>query len=118
MEFVASVGNDKENWGQILTIIKRMSPEKIVLVKNSEVKDFPDIPNAHIVSVNLSQPLIELRTDMMTKLRKVLAGDFEVALSLASGNGKEHMALVASLINLPVGVRLVVYTQNGLEFIT
>ena len=118
MEFVAFAGKDKENWGQILTIIKRMKPERTVIVKNSEVKDFPDIPNTDIINIDSSKPLIDLRTDIMTKIRKIFSNTFEVALSLASGTGKEHMALVASLINLPVGVRIVAYTQNGIEFIT
>lgn len=118
MEFVAFAGTDKENWGQILTIVKRMKPERVVIVKNSEVKNFPNIPNTDVVSVDSSKSLIDLRTDIMTKIRKTLSNSFEVALSLASGTGKEHMALVASLINLPVGVRIVAYTQNGIEFIT
>ena len=117
MEFVAFIGKDKENWGQILTIIKRMNPEKAILVKNSEIKDFPE-GNYDIINVNSSKPLIELKEEIITKLRKYLSTEFEVALSLASGNGKEHMALIASLINIPVGIKLVVFTQNGLDFIT
>jgi hypothetical protein len=38
-------------------------------------------------------------------------------LSIASGNGKEHMAIVSALLSIPVGVRLVVYTKEGIEFI-
>jgi len=32
-------------------------------------------------------------------------------------NGKEHMALISSLLSLPVGIRLVVFTKAGVEFI-
>ena len=50
------------------------------------------------------------------KLSKKL-GNLEVAVSIASGNGKEHMALISSLLSLPVGIRLVVFTKAGVEFI-
>jgi hypothetical protein len=38
-------------------------------------------------------------------------------LSIASGDGKEHMALISSLINLPVGIRFVALTKEGVIYI-
>ena len=37
----------------------------------------------------------------------------EVALSIASGEGKEHMALISALINSPVGIRFAALTKDG-----
>ena len=37
----------------------------------------------------------------------------EVAVSIASGDGKEHMALLSALINLPVGIKFVALTKDG-----
>ena len=54
----------------------------------------------------------------MREARKELSGDFEVAISLASGNGKEHMALISALLSIPVGIRLVVYTKEGIKYIS
>ena len=51
----------------------------------------------------------------ITKLYK--SGDFEVAVTLASGTGKEHMALISALLSIPVGIRLVVYTKDGVQVI-
>jgi len=45
------------------------------------------------------------------------AGDFEVALSIASGTGKEHMALISALLSIPVGVKFIVFTKKGVEFL-
>ena len=50
--------------------------------------------------------------DITEKLKGKING-MEVALSLASGDGKEHMALVSALINLPVGVRFAALTKEG-----
>jgi len=48
----------------------------------------------------------------MKKLRGKIDGT-EVALSIASGDGKEHMALISALINLPVGIRFAALTKDG-----
>ena len=44
----------------------------------------------------------ETYDEILQKLRGKINGT-EVALSIASGDGKEHMALISALINLPVG---------------
>ena len=49
---------------------------------------------------------------MKEKLKGKIDG-MEVALTIASGDGKEHMALVSALINLPVGVRFAALTREG-----
>ena len=40
----------------------------------------------------------------------------EVALSIASGDGREHMALISALLSLPVGVRFTALTKDGVIF--
>ena len=69
------------------------------------------------VELYTDKPMLELKADLMEKLKVRLAGDFEVALSIASGNGKEHMALISALLSIPVGIRLVVYTKEGVQVI-
>ncbi|MBS3091515.1 hypothetical protein J4217_03660 [Candidatus Pacearchaeota archaeon] len=115
MELVAFLGNDKENWGQVKALCGRMQWNNIVLVKNKNANDF-EIENAEVVEIDSNKSLIGIKNDLINKLKTRLK-DFEVALSIASGNGKEHMALVSALLTLPVGVRLVVFTKEGVEFI-
>ena len=117
MELVAFLGDDKENWGQISALINRMDCEKIILVKNKNVSGFPKNEKCVEINIDSNSPLLELKKDIMDKTRSKIGGNFEVAVSLASGNGKEHMALISALLSIPVGIRLVVYTKNGIEFI-
>lgn len=117
MEFVAFVGSDKENWGQLTGLIKRIEADKILLVKDKSVSGFPVNERCKIVEVNSSKPLVELKEDIMNKMKKELSGDFEVYLSIASGNGKEHMALISALLSIPVGIRFVVFTKEGIQYI-
>ncbi|RMD67607.1 hypothetical protein D6817_01095, partial [Candidatus Pacearchaeota archaeon] len=68
--------------------------------------------------VDTSKDLVSLQKELKEKLKNALDTGFEVALNIASGNGKEHMALLSALLTIPVGVRFVAYTKNGLEFIS
>ncbi len=116
MEFVTFLGKDKENWGQITAIINRMEWEKIILVKDKNTEEFTSPKKIDILSVNSEKSLLDLKQDIMSKLKSKI-GELEVGLSIASGNGKEHMALISALLSLPVGIRLVVFTKDGLQFI-
>ena len=116
MELVAFLGNDKENWGQLTALLKRENWENIVIIKNKVAEGFPAPENASIISIDSDKPLLQVKTDLMDKLKTKLK-DFEVALSIASGNGKEHMALISALLSIPVGIRLVVFTKDGVEYI-
>ena len=117
MELVAFVGGDKENWREITGVMNRLECDKIVIVKDKKVSGFPNSLKTRVVDVDSGAPLMELKSEMMSKIKKELMGDFEVALSLASGNGKEHMALISALLSIPVGIRLVVFTKKGVEFV-
>ncbi len=116
MELVAFLGDDKENWGQVNGLINRGDWEKIILVKSKSSEDYDSPKEADIIIVDTSKPLIELKEDIINKLRKKFEG-FDAHVSIASGTGKEHMALISALLSLPVGIRLVVFTKKGIEFI-
>jgi hypothetical protein len=115
MELVAYLGNDKENWGQVKALCSRMKWDSIILVKNKSSDEF-GIEKADVVKIDSEKPLLDLKAELINKLKTRL-NDIEVALSLASGNGKEHMAIISALLSIPVGIRLVVYTKEGVQFI-
>jgi hypothetical protein len=118
MEFVAFIGTDEHAWGQITALLHRLDYEKAILVVDKEVRNYPQNEKCHIITLDTSHPLLTLQTELRDKLQKVIGGEFEVALSLASGTGKDHMALLSALLNLPVGVKLVVYTKEGVQFLS
>ena len=116
MELVAFLGSDKETWGQITGLINHEKWEKIILVKSKTSEDYNSPKPADIVTVDSSKPLVDLKEDIVKKIRSKFAG-FDVHVSIASGSGKEHMALISALLSVPVGIRLVVFTKNGVEVI-
>lgn len=115
MELIAFLGEDKETWGQVSALINRGEWDKIIIVKD---KNTENAISGNVISVECSKPLVELRDEMKEKLKRETNNEFEVALSLASGNGKEHMALMSALLNIPVGIKIVAYTKKGIEFLT
>ena len=119
MELVAFVGPDKETWGQITALMNRMPEcERVVLVMAKGVAGFPVDAKTKVVEVDASLPLVQLKEAMWSGLKKELDGAFEVAVTLASGTGKDHMALVGALLSVPVGIRIAVFTKEGVKFVT
>lgn len=116
MELVAFLGKDKESWGQVSALINKGKWDKILMVKTKDAED-SILDDFDTIKVNTYQPILLLKNEIFDKLKSKLSGELEVALSIASGNGKEHMALISALLSIPVGIRLVAYTKDGIEFI-
>jgi len=115
MELVALLSSGKGSWAQVAGLIKQGDWEKIILLGDDfaskfQVQEKKDV--TEFVKVNLDKRLKDLRDEFSQKLKGKFAGT-EVALSIASGDGKEHMALISALINLPVGIRFAALTRDG-----
>jgi hypothetical protein len=116
MELVAFLGDDKESWGQVTGLINRGEWEKIVLVKTKLAKAYLSPKDAESIIIDSSNSLLDLKTDLMQKLKGKFSG-LEASVSIASGSGKEHMALISALLSLPLGIRLVIFSKKGIEHI-
>ena len=116
MELVAFLGDDKETWGQVTGLINRGEWERIILVKSKSSDEYDYPKETDVVTVDTTKPLLDLKQDIINKLKDKFQG-FDVHVSIASGTGKEHMALISALLTIPVGIRLVVFTKNGVEII-
>ena len=112
MELVTLLSSGKGTWAQVSGLMKYGDWEKIIVLGDDFSKQFTHEKPFEFVNVNLNQKIMDLREDFMKKLKGKING-VEVALSIASGDGKEHMALVSALINLPVGIRFAALTKEG-----
>jgi len=116
MELVALLSSGKGSWAQVSGLIKQGTWDKIFLLGDDFAKQFSHEKPFEFIKVDLNKRIKDLRDEFKEKLKDKFEG-MEVAVSLASGDGKEHMALVSALINLPVGVRFMALTKEGiLEF--
>jgi len=112
MELIALLSGEKETWGQISGLIKHGEWDKVIIIGDENAKSFRAEKPTEFIQVDLNLRLQDLRNDFSKKLKGKIEG-MEVALSIATGNGKEHMALISSLINLPVGIRFAALTKEG-----
>jgi|TARA_Y100000310_G_C20475910_1_gene712396 hypothetical protein len=113
MELVALLSTGKGTWGQVAGLIKHGDWERIILIGNDFAKQFTSEKKFDFIKVNLDKKIKDLKEEFSGKLKGKIKGT-EVSLSVASGNGKEHMALISSLINIPVGIRFVALTKEGI----
>lgn len=112
MELVALLSSGKGTWGQISGLMNYGEWDKVILIGGDFAKQFTHAKNFEFIKVDLDQKIKDLKQDIMNKLKGKIDGT-EVALSIASGDGKEHMALISALINLPVGIRFAALTKEG-----
>lgn len=112
MELVALLSSGKGTWGQVSGLMKHGEWEKVIILGNDFAKQFTHEKPFEFIKVDLNKKLGELKEEFSKKLQGKFEG-LEVALSIASGDGKEHMALMSALINLPVGIRFAALTREG-----
>lgn len=115
MELVALLSSGKGSWAQVAGLIKYGEWEKIILLGDDFSSQFKTQDKENItefVKVDLNKRIKDLRDEFLQKLKGKINGT-EVALSIASGDGKEHMALISALLNLPVGIRFAALTKDG-----
>lgn len=117
MELVALLSSGKGTWGQVSGLIKQGEWEKVIVIGPNFAKDFTIQGEAfEFVEIDTNKPLIQLKKEILSKLKDKIKG-VEVALSIASGSGKEHMALQSALLSVPVGVRFTALTKEGVVFL-
>lgn len=113
MELISLLSSGKGTWAQVSGLMNYGEWDKIILLGDDFAKDFKHDKEFEFVKVDLNKKIKDLKEEFKEKLKGKIAGT-EVALSIASGDGKEHMALISALINLPVGIRFAALTKDGI----
>jgi len=114
MELIAFLGAGKGTWGQVAGVINQGDWENIILIGNDFAKRFTVDKDFEFIETTTSG-IVDLKEELLKKFAGKIKGT-EVALSIASGDGKEHMALISALLNLPVGIRFTALTKDGIIF--
>ena len=121
---VASLGSGKGTWISLLKLIESTDWERIILIANPffankfleknylnpDKKDKTTVIILDSEKMNYNAAINKLAKDLSDKIVGV-----EVALNLLSGTGKEHMIILASLLKLGFGIRLVDFEDNKMK---
>ena len=114
-DLIACLSTGKGTWGHVNRVIKDQEWGKILLITNEFGREnFTAEKDSEFILIDQNQPLKDLRDNIQQQLKDKVTNT-EVALNLISGTGKEHMAIIAALLKLGVGIRLIALTKNGIE---
>lgn len=112
---IACLSSGKGTWTEVTRIMQSQPWDKIFLITNQFGKDnfTSPLPNISLLVVDQFHATSSL-TEYIKKQLQDKITDFDVALNLASGTGKEHMAVLEAVLELGLNFRLV--TLNGSQY--
>lgn len=114
-DLVACLSSGEKSWAHVSRLIKEQDWKKIFVITNDVgQKNFKAEKQVEFIVVDFQKPVSELINDIVKGLKGKIT-DFEVALNLVSGSGKEHMAILSALLKLGVGIRLMAVTKEGVR---
>lgn len=114
VDLVACISSGKGTWGHVNRLIQDQEWNNIYLITNEFGKEnFHPEKKVEFILVDSRIGLNELRTEIEKQLKDKL--NIEVALNVVSGTGKEHMAIIAALLKLGIGIRLTALTKDGIQ---
>ena len=92
-----------QNWDKVFLITNKFGEENFKNRPESVRLVVVDADNSDVVSL----------TEQIKKQLDGQISDFEIALNLASGYGKEHMAVLEAVLELGLNFRLVTVNSYG-----
>jgi hypothetical protein len=99
----------------ILELVEKNEWENVFVLTNEKMIDSVDFScEVNMVIINSRQSTEDLIGDITGFLKGNLKG-LEVAVNLFSGTGKEHMAIIASILKMGFGMRLVKHGESGVK---
>lgn len=109
---MAILGIGKGSWGHVARLITEEEWDKIVLIGNEwGQENFAPSKEADWIIMNNRAGFESIKTTIKEKLP-----EGEIAVSLISGSGKEHTALLAALKEEGREFKLVTLTGEGTKY--
>jgi hypothetical protein len=118
---ITILGTGKGTWHEVHALLAlRAFDSALVFIDDWAAKSYQNEYGATLNPVPeqaTSEQLIELFSERIKQHQTATgnAAEFDVALNLASGSGKQHAALLAAVLRLGYGVRLVSVENNELK---
>ncbi len=109
---LAVVGIGKGRWGLVARLISEEEWDRILLISNEWGKEnFSPAKECDWIMVNNRAGFEIIKDEIKNKLP-----DSDIAISLISGSGKEHMALLVALKEKKSNYQLVILTGEGTKY--
>ena len=105
---------DEKGLSHVTSLINNQDWDNIFVITNQENQNLKFSKKSELIKIDLTKPVSEIIENIKRELNGKFS-DLEVALNIVSGNGKEHMAILAALLKLGVGLRLMAVTKDGVS---
>jgi hypothetical protein len=104
---VACIGTGKGTWALVQKLLVQEQWDKVFLITNNfGMEKFSTPKDAERVLLDDNWNTMQCVEHITKSLQGKIAG-FEVGVNLTSGTGREHMAIISSVLKLGLAVRLV-----------
>ena len=114
-DLIACLSGGENSRAHVERLVQGQEWESVVLITNSEGKNnFRTSKQVQFITVDFQKPIFELIEDIRLGVKGKIS-DFDVALNIVCGCGKEHMAILSALLKLGFGIRLVALTKDGIK---
>lgn len=109
---LAVLGVGRGTWGHVARLISEEEWDEIVLISNEWVKEnFSPSKEVNWIMINNRAGFEIVKDAIKEKLPKG-----EICVSLVSGSGKEHMAMLAAMKEASKDFKLVTLTGQGTKY--
>ena len=110
---IACLSSGKGTWTEVSKIIGLQPWTTVFLIVDHFGKEkYTPKENTEMVVVDFFKEMPPLVEQIVSSLQGKIT-DFEVALNLISGSGKEHMAVLEAVLELGLNFRLVTLNSYG-----
>lgn len=116
-DLIIVLTSDQGSWNHVKKIIEECLFERAFIITNPQAKphaSWKTQTKIEYIMIDSSKSAQEIINQIVKQLKDKI-GFSEVGLNLASGNGKEHMAVLSAVLKLGVGFRLVAATKEGVK---
>ena len=116
-DLIAVLTSDNGSWNHVKKLIDDGSFERAFLICTTSSKSmitFSSQTKVEWVEIDSSKPIQEIIAKIIKALESKVRFS-EIGLNFASGNGKEHMAVLSAIMRLGVGFRLIAATKEGVS---
>lgn len=113
-QLVTCIGEGKGTWGHVARVINESDWSGIYIVTTEYFKDkFKTEKQAKMIVVDKEKSVPDIVAELHKEFEGKISGD--VSVNLISGSGKEHMAILSSLMRLGIRIKLVAFAKDGVK---
>jgi len=112
-DLVAFLSSGKGTWAPLMKVVESPSWNNVFLLAPTFfAQKFQNVKqNVHVIPIDDNKDIASLTLDIQNALQGKVSS--EVGVNFISGSGKEHMALLAALLKMGIGIRFVAHTEQG-----